>query len=54
MAREQPKNEKPQLEPLIGNVQTAEMATLTGTYASNGHVPAAAPPPTPRPPPTKR
>jgi hypothetical protein len=54
MAREQPKNEKPQIEPLIANVQTLEMAKVAGSFASapNGHAP---PPPEPshHPPPPK-
>ena len=37
MANEQPKNQIPQLGPLIANVQTVEMASVSGTFATTGH-----------------
>ena len=49
MANEQPKNQTPQLGPLIANVQTVEMATVAGTFATNGHAFAPPPPVKPEP-----
>lgn len=38
MANEEPKNEIPQLGPLIQNLQIVEMGVVTGNFATAGHV----------------